>query len=56
MGKNVRSFTFYNLKPGTTYYTYVAARKIKIGKKNYQSTKVTTKNPVVVSVPQAATK
>lgn len=46
---NVTSFTFQNMKPNTTYYVYVSANSVKIGKKKYSSSKVLTKSPVVVT-------
>lgn len=44
------SYTFQNLNKDTTYYVYVSANKVKIGKKRYSSTAVPTKSPVTVTV------
>lgn len=44
------SYTFRNLNKDTTYYVFVSANKVKIGKKSYNSTAVPTKSPVTVTI------
>lgn len=56
VGKSATSYTFNNLDANTTYYAYVRANDVKIGKKKYDSTAVKSYNPVVVTVVETPAK
>lgn len=44
------SYSFANLDATTTYYAFVVANNVKVGKKNFKSNALSVKTPVVVSI------